>query len=142
MQSTATATVKAPIEHVWSVLADHEGMASWAPGLKVGLDERGTEDKNGVGAVRRIEAPGPAPAIVERIVAFEPSRRLGYEAISGVPFKNYGGEVVLSPTHEGTKVSYTLRYDPRVPLLEKLPVAVVTRVLLSGLVRAARRSAA
>lgn len=141
MQTTATATVNRPIEHVWSVLADHEGMATWGPGLKVRLDQPGTEDRNGVGAVRRIEAPGPAPAIVERIVTFEPSRRLGYEAISGVPFKGYAGEVVLTPTHDGTKVTYTLRYEPRVPLVEKLPVAVVTRVLLGGLVRAARRSA-
>jgi len=139
--STATATVKAPIEHVWSVLADHEGMASWAPGLKVRLDQQGAEDRNGVGAVRRIEAPGPAPAIVERIVTFEPSRRLGYVALSGVPFKKYGGEVLLTPTHDGTQVSYTLRYEPRLPLVERLPVAVVTRVLLGGLVRAARRQA-
>ena len=142
MQSTATATVNAPIEHVWDVLSDHEGMASWAPGLKVRLDRTGTEERNGVGAVRRIEAPGPAPAIVERVVAFEPVRRLAYEAISGVPFKEYGGEVVLTPTHDGTKVSYTVRYEPRLPLLERLPVAVVTRVLLNGLVRAARRTAA
>jgi len=141
-QTSATATVKAPIEHVWEVLADHEGMTGWAPGLTVRLDQVGADDRNGVGAVRRIEAPGPAPAIVERVVAFEPSRRLAYEAISGVPFREYGGEVVLSPTHDGTRVSYTLRYEPRLPLLEKLPVAVVTRVLLTGLVRAARRSAA
>jgi uncharacterized protein YndB with AHSA1/START domain len=141
MQTTATATVKAPIEHVWSVVADHEGIATWAPGLKVRLDEAGAEERNGVGAVRRIETPGPAPAIVERITAFEPSRRLAYEALSGVPFRGYAGEVVLTPTHDGTRVAWTLRYEPRLPGVEKLPVSLVNRVLLNGLVRAARRGA-
>ena len=141
MQTTATATVKAPIEHVWSVVADHEGISSWGPGLRCRLDQQGTEERNGVGAVRRIAAPGPAPAIVERITAFEPSRRPAYEAISGVPFRGYGGEVVLTPTHDGTKIAWSLTYDPRLPLVEKLPVSLVNRILLNGLVRAARRGA-
>ena len=49
MRATATATVKAPVDQVWAVLAHHEGMASWGPGMKVSLDREGTADRNGVG---------------------------------------------------------------------------------------------
>lgn len=136
---TATATVARPVDHVWSVLADHEGMASWAPGLKVTLDSEGATDRNGLGAVRRISAPGPAPAIVEEIVAFVPNSTLGYRAKAGVPFKNYSGEVVLSPAADGTRIAYSISIDERVPVLEKAAAALVGRVLLSALVRASKR---
>ncbi len=136
---TASATVQRPVDHVWSVLADHEGMTSWAPGLKVTLDNEGTTDRNGLGAVRRISAPGPMPAIVEEIVAFVPNSTLGYRAKAGVPFKNYGGEVVLSPVGGGTRIDYSISLDERVPVVEKAAAAAVGRVLLSALVRASKR---
>ena len=136
---TSSATVQRPVDHVWAVLADHEGMTSWGPGLKVSLDKEGATDRNGLGAVRRIAAPGPAPAIVEEIVAFEPGRKLGYRALSGVPFKNYGGEVVLSPAGTGTRIDYSITIDERVPLVEKAAAAGVGRLLLGALVRASRK---
>lgn len=136
---TATATVQRPVEHVWAVLADHEGMSSWGPGLTVTLEKAGSGDRNGLGAVRRISAPGPMPAIVEEVVAFEPGARLGYRAKAGVPFKNYAGEVVLTPAGTGTRIDYSLTLDERVPVVEKAAAAGVARVLLSALVRAAKR---
>lgn len=136
---TAQATVPRPVEHVWSVLADHEGMSSWGPGLTVTLDRAGAADRNGVGAVRRISAPGPLPAIVEEVVAFEPGHRLGYEARGGVPFKNYGGEVSLEPAGAGTRIEYAVRLDQRVPLVERLIATSVAWALLTALSRAAKR---
>lgn len=136
---TATATVQRPVDHVWEVLADHEGMASWAPGLQVTLDHQGSPDRNGLGAVRRISAPGPMPAIVEEIVAFVPNSTLGYRATAGVPFKNYGGEVVLSPVSGGTRIDYSISLEERLPVVEKVAAAVVGRVLLTALVRASKR---
>lgn len=141
MRATATTVVKKPVDHVWSVLADHEGMASWGPGMKVTLDKEGAPERNGVGAVRRIAAPGPAPAIVEEITVFEPGSRLGYEALSGVPFKNYSGEVVLSPVAEGTKVEYSVSLDAPLGLspLGFVPAKAVAQTLLLLLARAAKR---
>lgn len=136
---TSTATVQRPVDHVWSVLADHEGMTSWGPGLTVTLDQEGGSDRNGVGAVRRISAPGPAPAIVEEIVAFEPGSKLGYRATAGVPFKNYSGEVILTPAGTGTRIDYSITLDERLPLVEKAAAAAVAKVLLTALVRAAKK---
>ncbi|RNL79294.1 SRPBCC family protein [Nocardioides marmorisolisilvae] len=136
---TATATVPKPVEHVWAVLSDHEGMSSWGPGLKVTLVEEGTGNRNGLGAVRRIDAPGPAPAIVEEVVVFDENSALGYRAKAGVPFKNYSGLVKLTPAGSGTRVDYSITIDPRVPVVEKGAAAAVARVLLTALVRASKR---
>lgn len=136
---TASATVPRSVDHVWSVLSDHEGMSSWGPGISVTLEREGTGDRNGLGAVRRISAPGPMPAIVEEVVAFEPGSKLGYQALAGVPFKNYGGEVVLSPAGEGTRIDYSLTIDPRVPVVEKAAATAVAHGLLGALVRASKR---
>ncbi|QWC84543.1 SRPBCC family protein [Nocardioidaceae bacterium] len=136
--TTASATVSASIDHVWSVLTDHEGMSSWGPGVSVTLLEDGKPMRNGVGAVRRIAMPGPAPAIVEEVVTFDAPHRFGYAAVSGVPFRDYSGEVVLTEGTGGTRIDYTLRYRPRLPLIERVPVGLVTRALLGAVVRAAR----
>jgi Polyketide cyclase / dehydrase and lipid transport len=86
MHVTSQTTVTAAIETVWDALSNHVGISRWAPGLTVTMDRLGTGDPNGVGAVRRIAAPGPAPDIVEEVVAFEPPHLLGYKALSGTPF--------------------------------------------------------
>lgn len=137
--TTASATVNRSTEHVWAVLVDHEGMSSWGPGLKVALQTEGTPDRNGLGAVRKISAPGPMPAIVEEVVAFEPNQTFGYRALAGVPFKNYGGTVTLTPQDGSTRIDYSITLDERVPVVEKAAAALVARVLLTALVRASKR---
>lgn len=141
MRATSIATVHASVDHVWEVLADHEGMSHWAPGLKVALRAAGTTDRNGVGAVRVIDAPGPAPSIVEEVVTFEPGHRLEYKALSGVPLKNYSGNVVLRALGGSTEITYTISADQRVPLVEHAAVKAISFVLLSALVRRARATA-
>jgi hypothetical protein len=135
----ASAVVKRPVDHVWDVLIDHEAMSSWGPGLTVTLDQEGVLDRNGLGAVRRISAPGPMPAIVEEVVVFEPRTTFGYRARAGVPFKNYGGEVVLTPVADGTRIDYSINLDERIPFVEKGAAMLVARVLLTALVRASKR---
>jgi hypothetical protein len=139
VRATATATVKAPVDQVWAVLAHHEGMASWGPGMKVTLDKEGAPERDGLGAVRRIKAPGPAPAIVEEITRFEAGRVLGYKALGGVPFRSYSGEVVLSATGGGTRIEWTLTADQRLPVVEQIALKAVVTTLLQLLVRAVRK---
>ncbi len=139
MRATATATVKAPVDQVWAALAHHEGMASWGPGMKVSLDKEGATERNGVGAVRRIKAPGPAPAIVEEITRFEVDGVLGYKALGGVPFRNYSGEVALSPAGGGTRIEWTLTADQRLPVVEQVALKAVVTTLLQPLVRAVKK---
>jgi carbon monoxide dehydrogenase subunit G len=138
MHVTSRTTVAAPIETVWDELSDHVRIARWAPGLTVTMDRLGTLDPNGVGAVRRIASPGPAPDIVEEVVTFEPPRLLGYKALSGTPFPGYTGEVRLAEAGAGTRISYTVSSTASFPLV-RLPLAVLCQTLLRMLARAATK---
>lgn len=140
MESTVRTTVSAPIDVVWKVLADHEGLGNWGPGISAALTTPGEGDPNGVGAVRRISTPLPAPAIVEEVTTFEPGRRLTYKALAGVPLRNYRGDVVLEEAGGGTAISYTVLADQRVPLVEKALTKVIAAALLNGLVRAVKKA--
>jgi uncharacterized protein YndB with AHSA1/START domain len=133
----ATATLDRPIAKAWAVLSDHVGMSSWGPGLEVELTKTGEPDPNGVGAVRRISTPGPMPAIVEEITAFEPDSFLGYRALSGVPLRDYRGEVKLADHDGKTFVSYTIHADSRIPLVDQAAVKLLAKTLLGAYVRAA-----
>lgn len=136
MHATATATVAAPAARVWAVLSDYEGMSSWAPGLQITLARPGSPEPHGVGAQRRIKvAPGMAP-LVEEIVAFEPDQRLSYRGVSGIPFRNYVGDVVLRPSGSGTEISYTISADNQLPGV----ATVLANVLLFGLKRAVKKA--
>lgn len=136
MHATATATVAAPAAQVWGVLSDYEGMSAWAPGLKITVIRPGTPEPNGVGAQRRIQAvPGMAP-LVEEIIVFEPDQRLSYRGVSGIPFRNYVGDVVLQPSGTGTEISYTVSADNSLPGV----AAVLANMLLFGLKRAVKKA--
>jgi uncharacterized protein YndB with AHSA1/START domain len=141
MRATSVTTVNAPIDHVWEVLADHEGMSEWAPGLKATLSKPGAIDRNGVGAVRRLGVGLPAPVITEEIVEFEPGKRLGYKALGGVPLKNYQGEVSLREVPAGTEISYSVIVDKRLPFGEQAVAKAISKTLLSALARRARTTA-
>jgi hypothetical protein len=113
-------------------------MSQWGPGITVTMDKQGTDDPNGVGAVRRIASAGPGPDFVEEVVAFDPPHLLGYKALSGTPFPGYAGEVRLSPAGSGTHIAYTISSTATFPLV-KAPLAVVCQVLLRFLARASRK---
>jgi uncharacterized protein YndB with AHSA1/START domain len=139
MHATATTTVARPIESVWATLTDHEGMATWAPGISVSIDQPGSPEPNGVGAVRRITAPGPGPAIVEEVVTFDAPTVFGYRALSGTPFPGYQGEVRLTAEGQSTRIDYTVSSTASFPPV-KMALAGVGQVLLRLLARAAAKA--
>jgi uncharacterized protein YndB with AHSA1/START domain len=138
MQVTSETTVAAPIESVWDKLSNHVGMSQRGPGITVTMDRLGTDDPNGVGAVRRIASPGPGQDIVEEVVTFEAPHVLGYKALSGTPFPGYAGEVRLTEAGAGTHISYTISSTASFPLV-KAPLAVLCQVLLRFLARASKK---
>lgn len=140
MRATSSTTVNVPIEQAWKVLADHAGMSKWGP-ITATVEKPGAPQHDGVGAVRRIVAPGPAPAIVEEITAYDAPTRLGYKALAGVPFKNYAGEVLLSPAGEGTRIEWTLTASSRIPLVEQAALKAVSAALLKAYTGYLKKSA-
>lgn len=123
---------------VWHVLADHERMAEWTPARRVVLEAVGSPDRNGVGAVRALHMVGPA--IRERVTAFDPPRLLRYELLSGLPFRDYTGEIAVEPSGTGSRITTVISFRTVVPGTQFV-VAVVVRIASSGLARAARRRA-
>ena len=75
IEFTLTRTTTAPIEAVFDSLTDHRGIANYAKAARRStLDREGTPAPNGVGALRRIEAVGPA--IVEEIIGYAAAHQL------------------------------------------------------------------
>ena len=121
---TFTHSVPVPPATVWGVLSDHSGMSSWTPLRRVVMEAGGSPEPNGVGAVRALHLVGPP--IREEVTAFEPERRLGYRALSGIPARDYTGEVVLEPTPEGTRFQWTISFKPALPGAQ-FPIAAAIR---------------
>jgi hypothetical protein len=102
------------------------------------LDREGTPAPNGVGAVRRLEALGPA--IVEEIIEYQRPTGYAYKMVSGAPVRDHVGTVALREVGTGTEVSWHLRSTPKIPGLDWLLSPVLKRVigeLLNGGVDAA-----
>lgn len=96
-----TASTSAPIDVVWHVVQDHEGMAAILPPgadavAKPWLAEEGSPDRNGVGAVRRF---GKLP-LGEQITEFDPPHRMAYTIVNA-PIKGYEGVVQLTERSDG-----------------------------------------
>ena len=75
-----SALIAAPVDAVWSALADFAGISSWAS--NVDHSSFMTEQTEGVGSVRRIQTAGMT--LVETVERWEPGAELSYR-ITGLP---------------------------------------------------------
>ena len=125
---TLTRTTTAPIETVFDALTDHRAIADYVWAVRRStLDREGTPAPNGVGAVRRLEALGPA--IVEEIIEYQRPTGYAYKMISGAPVRDHVGTVALREVGTGTEVSWHLRSTPKIPGLDWLLSPVLKRVI-------------
>lgn len=138
MRVRAFRRIPVPVERVWPVLADHEGMSEWFPGVRVSLVREGDADRNGVGAVREVRGLG---VIREEVTAIEPGRRLAYRALSGIPLREYAGEVTLAPDGDATGVTWILSCAHRSPFVRYVLQGLAMLYLYAFLRAAARRAA-
>ena len=139
VEFTLTRTTTVPIEKVFDTLTDHRAIANYVWAVRRStLDREGTPAPNGVGAVRRLVAVGPA--IVEEIIDYQRPVRYAYKMLSGAPVRDHVGTVELREAGTGTEVSWHLRSTPTIPGSNWLLSAVLHRVigeLLKGAVKAA-----
>lgn len=111
--------VNAPLTEVFSQLADH---ANWQnfPGVSESeLIQPGRVVRNGVGAVRRISAPGFTA--VEEITGFVPLARIRYQIIESSPIRlkhDYALIVLRAETLNSTRVIWETRGVVDVPLVD------------------------
>jgi hypothetical protein len=96
--SVAARTTAAP-NVVYGLLADGSTWPAWSPIESVELERRGDPPPEGVGAIR-VNKRGRTTGR-DQILELVPNRRLKYTTLSGLPFRDYVGEVDLEPGPDG-----------------------------------------
>lgn len=135
--------VAAPPETVFGVMTDHRRYAEITPLRRSELEREGETTPNGVGAIRVLGLAGPP--LREEVLAYEEPSRFSYKLLSGLPVRDHVGTIGLTPQDGGTKVVYTVRTMPTVPLLGAAVVGVIklgVSQLLSGIADESERLAA
>lgn len=118
-------------EQVWSVLADHEGMARWSGFTPVNLSRPGFVERNGYGAERSMQGPPGIGMVGEQVTGWLAQQRMRYRVIHGSPFSCHQGELALRAVDGQTELSWSIRFRPKLPGTGGL----LRRILFSKLVR-------
>ena len=140
---TVTRTLGAPPEVVFDTLSVARRYPEYTPFRRVEMERQGEGAPDGAGAVRALHLAGPP--LRERVVVHERPRRFAFEVLSGAPgMRSYAGTQTFEPDGAGTRVSYRIDFEPRVPgtgpaVALALRAAVEALMLLAGR-EAARRA--
>jgi Polyketide cyclase / dehydrase and lipid transport len=101
-------------EVVYGLLADGSTWTAWSPMDRVELEREGNPPPEGPGAIR-VHGKGRRTGRDE-ILALEPGRRYQYKSLSGVPVRDYVGEVTLERTPSGgTAIDWHSTFFPTTP---------------------------
>jgi len=90
--------INAPIERVWSVVSDFNGLPAWMPGMKDSVIEPGKKATE-IGAVRKLGMAGTKDVLRERLEALSPEEYLiTYSVLEGpLPVRNIRTSLRLRP---------------------------------------------
>jgi uncharacterized protein YndB with AHSA1/START domain len=121
---TVTRVIPAPAEKVFDVLADHANYKSF-PGVKDSrLVKEGKPDRNGLGAVRWINAG--TIQFEEEITAYDRPRRFDYRITKcSAPLEHQGGSLRFEAIGGGTLVTWTSVVRVKVPVIGGLLTKVM-----------------
>ncbi|WP_077529384.1 SRPBCC family protein [Vreelandella utahensis] len=117
-------TINAPIEQVFDLLSDHANYKQFDGIRDSWLVKEGTEERNGNGAVRRIDLG--AVWFEEEISNFHRPTSMDYRILrSRPPIEHESGQIRLEETEQGTRVTWTSVFRIRIPVLGRVlsPVA-------------------
>lgn len=131
-------TAEAPIETVFTVLADGAGWSTWTRIGETTLEREGEPAPDGVGALRLFRT-GPYRTR-EEVTEYEApeggTARFGYRLVSGLPVRDYRAEVTLTATGATTTtVHWQGSFAPGRPGTRRL-TALFLRAAVTGILRA------
>jgi len=134
--------VRATQQATFDAFADHEALSD-VPGLTCVLEEVGSPDRNGLGALRRVGGPGVAAR--ERITSFDRPHSYTYKVEGGVPLKHDGGRLEFHADGDHTRVVWTTTVGSGLPaigsLVDRAIVGPFLTRALGQLARSAKRRA-
>ncbi|MEM7108950.1 MAG: SRPBCC family protein [Bacteroidota bacterium] len=103
--------IKAPIERVWEIVADHKGMTQWMPMIKhVDLVKADDDGKWGQGCERHCQFGGDL--LKEKIVHWDPPYGYAYMIEDMHLVKDHLAYIKLSKTGGSTEVVWEQYYTP------------------------------
>ena len=112
-------TINAPIEQVFDLLSDHANYKQFDGIRDSWLVKEGTEERNGNGAVRRIDLG--AVWFEEEISNFHRPTSMDYRILrSRPPIEHESGEIRLEETERGTRVTWTSVFRIRIPVVGRV----------------------
>jgi hypothetical protein len=117
----------APASDVWPLIGEARRWREWSFLTQSDLVQEGESAPDGVGAVRRFTRYGIGST--EQVVAWEPPHHLGYTILSGFPVRHYRADVTLASENDGTLVSWSATFDPKIPGTGRVMRAVLRRML-------------
>jgi len=124
-----------PVEQMFAALADHNRLGR-VLGIPVRRVRDGRDDVNGVGSVRRLGL-GPL-GVEETVTLLEPNRRIEYRiSKGGGPVRNHRGKLEFSGSRKGSRVTWTIQFDSRLPLFGPVLKLVLSQGIRLGLKRIA-----
>ena len=119
-------SVRAPIEQVFEVFADHNQFAKLFGGHSVRI-KSGEQDENGVGSMRAI---GPWPlTFQEKVLAYEENKLIDYAVCKGSPLKDHLGQIRFTQDKELVKIDYEMQFRSKIPFLGGLFKRVLGKAL-------------
>lgn len=125
----------APRGKVFGYFADHERFGRIWPGsfrrTQVSADPK---NPDGLGSIREIRTAGMS--FEETITGFEPPSHIEYRITRGGPIKNHVGRLVFSDVPGGTKLDYTIEFEPKIPFTGGLVASVLCASWQRGVQRA------
>lgn len=125
---TVRRTIKAAPEKVFDVLADHANYKSFPGVTDSKLEQAGSPDRNGLGAVRRIVTP--KGWFVEKVTAYERPKTFSYLiTASSLPLEHQGGTLTFTPVAGGTEVVWVTTMCVKIPLIGGLLTGFATKAL-------------
>ncbi len=131
LELDAEARSSAPPERIWALLADVTTWPQWAD-----FDEAKVESGAGVGEVRAFRRGRTRTR--ERVTDFDPSRRLGYDFLSGLPIRDYHADVTLTSDGDGTRIRWHSTFRARLPGTGRLIRRTLQRFVADTAERLAR----
>lgn len=137
VSTTVEIHVAAPRKVVYAVLVDREKYGDVLP-ISTRLVTPGSTERQGVGAVHFLGL-GPV-GLKERITSLVPDQHMAYEVVSGLPSRRHTGHVDLADEGTGTRLTYTMTHEPRLPVPAPLLRAAL-RATTDTLAKAVKKEA-
>ena len=108
-----TANTTAGPATVYALLRDGATWPTWSSLETFALERPGKDEPEGVGAVR-VFTSGRVTGR-DTIAELVPERRFAYTHESNLPIRDYRADVELERTADGTRITWTSRFNPKIP---------------------------